>query len=145
MSARAPVIAALACLAAVAAGAKTGTPGPAYFEGSYDLIGRSGSGGGAQAVLLDGAAQIVAQGAGVVIRHCAGAAAMPDVALTFGPAYEVVNLMSGQQAGARVDCLFHNNGYNRPILTCRAASGAAFTLWPRARTAPACASLPAPP
>ncbi|MDZ7904836.1 MAG: hypothetical protein U5N55_03010 [Cypionkella sp.] len=41
-------------------------------------------------------------------------------------------------SGDKVECLFHNNGYNRPILTCRSDAGAAFTLWPVAKTALAC-------
>ena len=52
------------------------------------------------------------------------------VLMGFGPAFEIVNLMTGRQGDVAVDCLFDNNGYGRPILTCRAADGGAFTLWP---------------
>jgi hypothetical protein len=38
--------------------------------------------------------------------------------------------MTGRRGETAVDCLFHNNGYNRPLLTCRASDGATFTLWP---------------
>jgi hypothetical protein len=109
-------------LAAGAAHAKTGTPGPDYFAGSYDMVGRSAKGG------FSGPAQIVAQGKIVVIQSCN----LPDVHMGFGPAYEVVNLMTGTLAGDTVECLFHNNGYNRPILTCLTDTGGAFTLWPLA-------------
>lgn len=101
--------------------AKPGTPGPAYFVGGYERIGRLGN-----ATLLNDRVTILPDGQGVVIKGCSG----PALSLGFGPAFEVVNLMTGRQAGGTVECLFHNNGYNRPILTCRAQDGAAFTLWP---------------
>jgi hypothetical protein len=50
--------------------------------------------------------------------------------MQFGPAFELENLMTGRRGETAVDCLFHNNGYNRPLLTCRASDGATFTLWP---------------
>jgi hypothetical protein len=115
-------LAGVALLCAQPLAAKTGTPGPPYFAGSYDIVGLN-----AQAGLINGAAQIIPMGREVIIRHCAGA----DTQMGFGPAYEVVNLMTGSQGGDRVECLFHNNGYNRPILTCRSEAGAAFTLWPK--------------
>lgn len=110
--------------------AKPGTPGPAYFSGSYERIGRSG-----QAVLLNDIVTIAPDGQGVVITACSG----PALAMSFGPAFEVTNLMTGSLAGVVVECLFHNNGYNRPILTCKAADGAGFTLWPMAVAASNCA------
>ncbi len=45
--------------------------------------------------------------------------------------------MTGARGDVAVECLFHNNGYNRPILTCRAQDGAAYTLWPVASGADA--------
>lgn len=121
-------------LAAGAVWAKTGTPGPAYFAGQYDYVGRSA---GDAPQLAHGAAQIIAQGQNVVIRRCAA----PDVVMSFGPAFEIVNLMTGRQLGAGaqgdvIECLFHNNGSNRPILTCTSQAGAAFTLWPLGVGAP---------
>jgi hypothetical protein len=116
--------------AAPIAAAKTGTPGPDYFVGSYDIIGQT-----AETALISGLASIEKQGQGLLISQCAAA----DISLGFGPAFEVVNLMSGSQNGDEIACLFHNNGYNRPILTCRSAAGAAYTLWPRGSDAPACA------
>ena len=121
----------LVLLAAGPADAKPGTPGPAYFSGSYERIGRLGGG---VAVLQNDRVTIAPEGQGVVIAGCTGAA----LTMGFGPAFEITNLMTGTQAGVMVECLFHNNGYNRPILTCRAADGAAFTLWPLAVAAPTC-------
>jgi hypothetical protein len=115
----------LAALAAGAAAAKTGTPGPHYFVGTYERIGRTGGAGGAA---LDDRVRIEVVGQSVAIRGCSG----PEVLMGFGPAFEIENLMTGAQAGVAVDCLFHNNGYNRPILTCRSADGGGFTLWPLA-------------
>lgn len=109
-------------LAAGPAAAKPGTPGPAYFSGSYERIGRLGG----MAALQNDRVTIVPDGQGVRIAACTGAA----LTMSFGPAFEVTNLMTGSQAGVVVECLFHNNGYNRPILTCRGADGGAFTLWP---------------
>ena len=122
-SGRAGAVCALIACAATAspAVAKPGTPGPAYFAGSYERIGRD-----ATAALLNDRVTVAPAGQGVVIAGCTG----PALNLSFGPAFEVVNLMTGTEAGVTVECLFHNNGYNRPILTCRAADGAAFTLWP---------------
>lgn len=103
--------------------AKPGTPGPDYFSGTYERIGRDGA---TPAGLVNDLVTIRPAGRSVTISGCAG----PDLVLGFGPAFEIVNLMSGERAGVRVDCLFHNNGYNRPVLTCRGEDGATFTLWP---------------
>lgn len=108
-------------LTAGVAGAKPGTPGPEYFAGSYDRIGRDADFG-----FLNDLVQIDPAGAGLKVTACSG----PPLDLNFGPAFEIVNLMTGSQDGDAVDCLFHNNGYNYPILTCRSEAGAAFTLWP---------------
>jgi hypothetical protein len=115
-------LAALLCFTGVAE-AKPGTPGPQYFSGIYERIGRAGG------KLVDDLVQITPAGQGVVIRACTG----PAVRMGFGPAFEINNLMTGAVAGGEVDCLFHNNGYNRPILTCRVHDGGAFTLWPTTR------------
>jgi hypothetical protein len=115
--------------AAEIAAAKTGTPGPDYFVGAYDIIGQT-----AERALISGIARIEKQGQGLLISQCAAA----DISLGFGPAFEVVNLMTGSQNGDETACLFHNNGYNRPIITCRSAAGAAYTLWARDGAAPPC-------
>ncbi|MFN7596699.1 MAG: hypothetical protein ACK5PT_08120, partial [Cereibacter sp.] len=76
--------------------------------------------------LLDDRVTITPQGQAVVIESCSG----PDMLMDFGPAFELENLMTGSLGMVPVECLFHNNGYNRPLLTCRAEDGAVFTLWP---------------
>lgn len=109
------------CLIAGVAGAKPGTPGPSYFAGVYDRIGRSST-----AVLQNDQITITPFGQLIIMTACQG----DPINMAFGPAFEINNLMTGDQSGIRVECLFHNNGYNRPILTCRKDDGAAFTLWP---------------
>lgn len=119
------------CLLATPVLAKPGTPGPAYFSGIYERVGRDAGG-----VLQNDLMQIAPAGNGVTLRACTGDA----VAMSFGPAFEIVNLMTGAQGADAYDCLFHNNGYNRPILTCRSQAGAAFTLWPTTAKALICNS-----
>ena len=116
-------LALLAALSFTAAFAKPGTPGPHYFAGTFERVGRSA---GANPALLDDLVTITPQGQAVVIRGCSG----PEMRMDFGPAFELENLMTGSMGMIPVECLFHNNGYNRPLLTCRAADGASFTLWP---------------
>ncbi len=116
------------CLVAGLSGAtlaKPGTPGPHYFAGTYERIGRAG---GATAGGIDDRVTIVPLDQRVAIRSCDGA----ETLLAFGPAFEQENLMTGQSGAVAVECLFHNDGLNRPILTCRAGDGAAYTLWPLA-------------
>ena len=129
MRAGAAALVLAACLPATAPLAKPGTPGPHYFAGTFDRIGRAG---GADPSLLDDRVTITPQGQAVVIKSCAG----PDILMQFGPAFELENLMTGRMGDTEVDCLFHNNGYNRPLLTCRATDGASFTLWPVSDVAP---------
>jgi len=129
MRAGAAALVLAACLPATAPLAKPGTPGPHYFAGTFDRIGRAG---GADPSLLDDRVTITPQGQAVVIKSCAG----PDILMQFGPAFELENLMTGRMGDTEVDCLFHNNGYNRPLLTCRASDGAVFTLWPLAGAEP---------
>lgn len=114
-----------------AALAKPGTPGPAYFSGIYERVGRDASG-----ALLNDLMQIQPAGNSVDLTACTGDA----VQMNFGPAFEIVNLMTGSQGADAYDCLFHNNGYSRPILTCRSEKGAAFTLWPTTAQTLACTS-----
>ena len=119
----------LTSLSFTSAFAKPGTPGPHYFAGTFDRVGRAG---GADPALLDDRVTITPQGQAVVIKSCAG----PDIVMQFGPAFELENLMTGRRGETGVDCLFHNNGYNRPLLTCQATDGAMFTLWPVSGIAP---------
>ena len=119
----------LTALSFTSAMAKPGTPGPHYFAGTFERVGRAG---GADPALLDDQVTITPKGQAVVIESCSG----PDILMQFGPAFELENLMTGRMGETAVDCLFHNNGYNRPLLTCRAEDGAIFTLWPLAGIAP---------
>ena len=123
MRASAAVVVLAACLPATAPLAKPGTPGPHYFAGTFERVGRAG---GTDPALLDDRVTITPQGQAVVIESCSG----PDMLMDFGPAFELENLMIGSMGMVPVECLFHNNGYNRPLLTCRAEDGAVFTLWP---------------
>ena len=129
---RSPVLMGLALIGslwATSAPAKPGTPGPHYFAGTFDRVGRAG---GSDPALLDDRVTITPQGQAVVIKSCSG----PEILMQFGPAFELENLMTGRMGDTDVECLFHNNGYNRPLLTCRAADGASFTLWPVTGIAP---------
>jgi hypothetical protein len=103
--------------------AKPGTPGAEWFTGSYDRVGRDAAG-----ELLNDQVSIAPYGDGLQIAACSGR----DSVLSFGPVFEIVNLLSGNRGQAQIACLFHNNGYARPILTCQTEDGAAFTLWPMA-------------
>jgi hypothetical protein len=122
-------LALLAALSFTSAFAKPGTPGPHYFAGTFERVGRAG---GSDPVLLNDRVTITPQGQSVVIRDCSG----PEMLMGFGPAFELENLMTGSMGDTGVECLFHNNGYNRPLLTCRASDGAVFTLWPLAGAEP---------
>ena len=113
------------CLIAGVAGAKPGTPGPDYFAGSFERVGRDAMG-----AFLNDIVQIVPAGAGLTVTSCSGA----SMQMNCGPAFEIVNLMTGSQGADTMECLFHNNGYNAPILTCRSAAGTAITLWPTSKT-----------
>lgn len=124
MTGRALLLAGLAGLGlAGAVVARTGTPGPHYFEGTYERVGRTG---GETPALIDDRVTIETRGQRLAIRACRG----PETIMGFGPAFEIEYLMTGRQGDVPVECLFHNNGYNRPILTCRAGDGGSFTLWP---------------
>lgn len=110
--------------------AKVGTPGTGWFIGTYERVGRDGSG-----ALLNDQISLVPLGDGLQIMTCSG----QDSTLSYGPAFEIVNLLSGSRGQMAMDCLFHKDGNLRPILTCRAEDGASFTLWPMAKdSAPSC-------
>lgn len=107
-----------------AAPAKPGTPGPAWFAGAFERVGRSG---GKIATLINDRMQVVPQGEGLAFRGCDG---QPLALMSFGPAYEIENLLSGNSGdGSTLDCLFNADGRGRPLLTCTAADGAAYTLF----------------
>lgn len=125
------------CLALLAlassATAKPGTPGPAWFEGVFERVGRSG---GTSALLLNDRMQVVPEGQALAFRACDG---RHLALMSFGPAFEIENLLSGRTAaGAAMDCLFNSDGNGRPLMTCRAADGEAFTLFSLAPGAAGC-------
>lgn len=114
--------------------AKTGTPGPAWFEGVFARVGRSG---GEEAFLLNDRMRVVAQGQGLAFQSCEGEAL---ATMNFGPAYEIENLLSGETGGgATMDCLFNADGFGRPLLTCQAEDGMAFTLFSLPKGTQGCA------
>jgi hypothetical protein len=123
-----------AVVAAGTAAAKPGTPGPAWFEGVFERVGRSG---GAVAHLLNDRMRVVAEGQILAFRACDG---QPLARMGFGPAFEIENLLSGRTgAGSAMDCLFNSDGLGRPLLTCRAADGEAFTLFSLPKGTEGCA------
>lgn len=109
---------------ASSASAMPGVPGPAWFEGVFERVGRSG---GETTLLLNDRMQVVAQDQQLAFRTCDG---RPMALMSFNPTFETVNLLVGQNAeGAPMECLFNTDGDVRPLLTCQAADGAAFTLF----------------
>jgi hypothetical protein len=116
--------AALLLSLAPAAVAGPGTPGPDYFRGLYDRVGRTGA---EPSAVIDDRVTIEPAGLGLLMRDCAG----QEVRLVFDPWHEAVNFLAGTDGRRQFVCLFHNNGENYPILTCEVSDGARFTLWPR--------------
>lgn len=117
----------LACLPAIGS-AGPGVPGPAYFAGTYQRVGRDSA---APPVLVDDEVKISVRGAGLRLEDCRGT----DTQMVFFPTMDGENVILGRADGAEFICLFHNNGQNRPILTCEADAGGRFTLWPVATEA----------
>ncbi|MCX7890455.1 MAG: hypothetical protein N2422_12140 [Rhodobacteraceae bacterium] len=120
--------AALLALAALPAAAGPGTPGPDYFRGLYERVGRSAASavpGGA----LDDLVRIEPDGLALAVHACG----VLPVRLRFAPWSLGENFLTGQSGGDTLVCQFHNNGENRPLLTCESAGGARFTLWPSPR------------
>lgn len=113
---------ALALFIAGPALAGPGVPGPDYFSGTYQRVGRDGA---TPPALIDDLVRIVPLRTSVELTFCEG----PPIALGFNASFEQENLMVGPSMGGGVECLFHNNGFNLPILTCRVQDGARFTLW----------------
>jgi hypothetical protein len=122
MTARAAAAVGLALLAAPAS-AGPGVPGADYFRGLYERVGREG---GDRPRLFDDHVRIVPDGTNLSVTSCDA----PPLRLVFDPWSEIVNLLAGEDADGPLWCLFHNNGDNYPILTCRSAAGGAWTLWP---------------
>lgn len=111
------------CLALCPGGALAGpgVPGADWFAGVYERIGRDAGAGP-----LDDRVRLVPKGGNLRLTACGA----PDLPLGFDPYGLRENaIVSGTGAGA-LTCLFHNDGYNRPVITCRSEAGARFTLWP---------------
>lgn len=100
-----------------------GVPGPAYFAGTYERVGRDSA---QPPGFVDDRVMITTRGTGLRLDDCAGT----DTQMIFFPTMDGENVILGKADGADFSCLFHNNGANRPILTCRADAGGVFTLWP---------------
>ncbi len=120
---RAAAAAVMGSLAATVAAAAPDLPEPDYFRGVYERIGRTGAPGSAP---IDDRVLIRPEGQNLSVSAC-GAAPM---VLTFDPWPEIDNRLIGISRNDPVFCLFHNNGDNYPIITCRTNTGGAFTLWP---------------
>ena len=117
---RAPCLAAALVLWAGAAPAGPGVPGAEWFRGVYERVGRDASGTTDDRVRLD------PDGANLRLTACGA----PDLPLAFDPYGLRENALVSGTGDAALTCLFHNDGYNRPILTCRSEAGLRFTLWP---------------
>jgi hypothetical protein len=117
------VVAALLLLAAPSL-AGPGVPGPDWFTGRYERVGRDAAGR-----LVDDQVRIVPDRGRLRVDSCMA----PPLLLAFDPYGARENALSG----AGIDCLFHADASARPILTCRTAGGA-FTLWPLPDAPPDC-------
>ena len=103
--------------------AKVGTPGLAWFAGHYDRIGHDG--GTPQRPFRDGV-HLIFRGDRIEMTDCDGR----RMTLIHDPSFDYADHLVGHVDDAPVDCQFRNNGAGRPVLTCEAEGGAAFTLWP---------------
>lgn len=108
-----------------AAVAGPGVPGPDYFRGLYERVGRD-----RMALPVDDRVRIEPEGDGLSLRACGAA----PLSLRFAPWSLGENFLSGQirsEAGAEtLVCQFHNDGNNRPLLTCQSDQGTKLSLWP---------------
>jgi hypothetical protein len=123
MTARAALVAAAALtVAGLPAGAGPGSPGPDYFAGLYERVGRDRFG-----LPLNDRVRIDPEGQGLSVEGCSGGA----LRLGFAPWSLGENFLSGRAAAGEVFvCQFHNDGDNRPIFNCRSGEGSKLTLWP---------------
>lgn len=127
MTQRRPLVAVAAgalILVATTALPKMGTPGPDYFKGLYARVGRNGSD---PAQLINDVVRVDPAGAGLAITDCSGS----RFHLDYDPSFDAVNFLIGHNDGVPIECQFHNNGDNYPILTCAGADSRRFTLWPQ--------------
>lgn len=114
----------LAVILAGLAGAATagpGVPGPDWFTGVYERVGRD-----AGQAALDDRVRLAPEGVDLRMTACTG----PDLRIHFDPYGLRENALVAGQGAAALSCLFHNDGYSRPVITCRSEQGQRFTLWP---------------
>lgn len=98
-----------------------GVPGADWFAGVYERVGRDAAAGG-----LNDRIRLVPERGNLRMTACGAA----DKPFGFDPYGLRENAMvSGTGLDALI-CLFHNDGFNRPVITCRSESGSRFTLWP---------------
>lgn len=116
----------LACVACLlvcgsAALAGPGAPGPDYFRGLYERVGRDG-----QSLPVNDRVRIEPDGSALALMSCNAA----PLALTFAPWSLGEDFLSAQAGAETLICQFHNDGDNRPLLTCQSDMGAKIMLWP---------------
>lgn len=95
-------------------------PGADWFRGVYERVGRDAGG------VLDDRVRLVPDGVNLRLSACGA----PDMGLGFDPYGLRENAMVSGAGAAALICLFHNDGYDRPVITCRSETGTRFTLWP---------------
>ena len=117
---RGAALAAGLALWAASAWAGPGVPGADWFAGLYERVGRGTSGA------LDDRVLLAPERGNLRMTACGG----PDLPLTFDPYGLRENAMVLGAGTEVMVCLFHNDGYNRPVITCQSEAGARFTLWP---------------
>lgn len=117
---RAVALAALAVLP-MPAHSGPGTPGPAYFTGLYDRIGRDDAAG-----LVNDHVRLEPAGQALSMLSCGAA----PLTLVFAPWSLGENFVTARIKGGTMVCQFHNDGDNHPIFTCQSDTGARMTLWP---------------
>ena len=98
-----------------------GSPGPDYFAGLYERVGRDRFG-----LALNDRVRIDPEGLGLSVMACSG----DPLALGFAPWSLGENFLSGRASGELFVCQFHNDGENRPIFNCQSGQGSKLTLWP---------------
>ena len=105
------------------AGGKVGTPGLAWFAGTYDRVGHDGAD---PPVRLRDTVTLTFGDDRIDMTDCDGR----RMQLIHDPSFDYADHLVGYLDGAPLDCQFRNDGAGRPVLTCASESGAAFTLWP---------------
>jgi hypothetical protein len=100
-----------------------GVPGPDYFAGLYERVGRDGMD---PPRAINDRVLIEPDGDGLSLVSCAA----PALRLRYAPWSLGENFLASLSGGEAFVCQFHNNGENLPLLTCQSDRGARLTLWP---------------